>query len=90
MPRALPSKSFPTNYSVTVRHCIVCLLTASAPEGLSREIKRPEREADHSPQHNAEVKNTWIYTYIIPYVFIMRHIIVVIKHRENFTGSVIQ
>jgi hypothetical protein len=29
---------------------------------LSLEVKRPEREADHSPQTNAEVKNMWIYT----------------------------
>jgi hypothetical protein len=29
---------------------------------LSLGIKRPEREADHSPPAFAEVKNTWIYT----------------------------
>jgi hypothetical protein len=26
-------------------------------------VKRPEREADHSPISNAEVKNAWRYTY---------------------------
>jgi hypothetical protein len=26
------------------------------------QVKRPEREADHSPQSTAEVKNAWSYT----------------------------
>jgi hypothetical protein len=29
--------------------------------GLSPEVKRPEREADHSPSTSAEVKKMWIY-----------------------------
>jgi hypothetical protein len=29
---------------------------------LSPVVKRPGREADHSPPTSAEVKNTWIYT----------------------------
>jgi hypothetical protein len=33
-------------------------------------VKRPGREADHSPQTSAEVKKTWIYTSTPPYVFI--------------------
>jgi hypothetical protein len=36
---------------------------------LSPGIKRPGREADHSPPSNAEVKNTWIYTCTPPYAF---------------------
>jgi hypothetical protein len=32
-------------------------------------IKRPGREADHSPPTSAEVKNTWFYTSTTPYVF---------------------
>jgi len=28
----------------------------------SLEVKRPGREADHSPPSNAEVKNAWSYT----------------------------
>jgi hypothetical protein len=32
-------------------------------------VKRPGREADHSSQTSAEVKNTWIYTSTPPYVF---------------------
>jgi hypothetical protein len=34
------------------------------------EVKRPGREADHSPPTNAEVKNTWIYISTSPYVFV--------------------
>jgi hypothetical protein len=29
----------------------------------------PEREVDHSPSTNAEAKNTWIYAFTPPYVF---------------------
>jgi hypothetical protein len=29
---------------------------------LSLGVKRPEREADHSPPSRAEVKNAWSYT----------------------------
>jgi hypothetical protein len=36
---------------------------------LSREVKRPGREADYSPQASAEVKNMWIYTSTPPYAF---------------------
>jgi hypothetical protein len=37
---------------------------------LSPEIKRPDREADHSPSTDAEVKNTWIYTSNPAYAFV--------------------
>jgi hypothetical protein len=37
----------------------------------SQGIKRPRREADHSPPTSAEIKNMWIYTSIPPYVFIV-------------------
>jgi hypothetical protein len=36
---------------------------------LSPQVERPGREADHSPPTSAEVKNTWIYTFTSPYVF---------------------
>jgi hypothetical protein len=36
---------------------------------LSPEVKRPGREADHSPPTNAEVKKMWIYTSTRPYAF---------------------
>jgi hypothetical protein len=32
-------------------------------------VKWPGREADHSSPTSAEVKKTWIYTSIPPYVF---------------------
>jgi hypothetical protein len=32
-------------------------------------VKRPEREADHSPPTNAEAKKTGIYTSTPPYAF---------------------
>jgi hypothetical protein len=32
------------------------------PGALSLGVKRPGREADHSPPPSAEVKNTWSYT----------------------------
>jgi hypothetical protein len=35
----------------------------------SRGVKRPGREADHSPPTSAEVKKTWMYTSTPPYVF---------------------
>jgi hypothetical protein len=35
----------------------------------SLEVKRPGREADHSPLTSAEVKKMWIYTATPPYAF---------------------
>jgi hypothetical protein len=49
---------------------------------LSLGVKRPGREVDHSPPCNAEVKNSWSYTPIPPYVFVAWCLI---KHRDNFT-----
>jgi hypothetical protein len=34
---------------------------------LSPGVKRPGREADHSPPINAEIKKMWIYTSTPPY-----------------------
>jgi hypothetical protein len=45
---------------------------ASHPKGTGSyfpTIKRQESEADHSPPTSAEVKKTWVYTSIPPYVF---------------------
>jgi len=36
------------------------------PGVISLEVKRPGREADHSPPSNAQVKNAWNYTSIPP------------------------
>jgi hypothetical protein len=45
-------------------------------------VKRPAREADHSPPCSAEVKNAWNYT-SIPQYFFMAWCLV--KYRDNFT-----
>jgi hypothetical protein len=57
---------------------------ASYPTGtraLSLGVKRPVREADHSPPLSAEVKNAWIYTSTPQYVFMAWCLV---KHRDNF------
>jgi hypothetical protein len=36
------------------------------PGTLSLGVKRPRREADHSPPSSAKVKNAWSYTSITP------------------------
>jgi hypothetical protein len=36
---------------------------------LSPGVKRPWRDADHSPPTSAKVKKTWVYTSTPPYVF---------------------
>jgi hypothetical protein len=36
---------------------------------LSRGLKLPAREADHSPPGSEEVKKMWIYTSTSPYIF---------------------
>jgi hypothetical protein len=36
---------------------------------LSSGLKRPGREADHSPPTSGEVKKTWVYTSTPPYAF---------------------
>jgi hypothetical protein len=52
------------------------------PGALSLRLKRPGREADHSPPSSAEVKNVWSYTSTPQYVFIAWCLV---KHRDNFT-----
>jgi hypothetical protein len=39
------------------------------PGALSPGVKRPGREADHSPPTTVEIKKIWIYTSIPPYAF---------------------
>jgi hypothetical protein len=52
------------------------------PGALSLGVKRPGREADHSPPSSAEVKNAWSYTSTPKYVFMAWCLV---KHRDNFT-----
>jgi hypothetical protein len=49
---------------------------------LSLGVKRPGREADHSPQFSAEVKNAWSYTSTPQYIFMAWCLV---KHRDTFT-----
>jgi hypothetical protein len=46
------------------------------PGALSLGVKQPEREADHSPQSDVQVKNVWSYTSTLQYVFMawLKHI----------------
>jgi hypothetical protein len=46
------------------------------------QVKRPGREADHSPPSSAEIENAWSYTSTPQYVFMARCLV---KHRDNFT-----
>jgi hypothetical protein len=50
------------------------------PGALSLEVKRPGREADHSPPSSAEVKNAWILR-LPQYVFMAWCLV---KHRDEF------
>jgi hypothetical protein len=52
------------------------------PGVVSVGIKRPAREADHSPPSSAEVKNAWSYTSTPQYVFMTWYLV---KNRDNFT-----
>jgi hypothetical protein len=42
---------------------------------VSPDVKRPRREADHSPASTAEVKNAWSYTSTPPYVFMAWYLV---------------
>jgi len=52
------------------------------PGALSLGVKRPERQADHSPPSNAKVTNAWGYTSTPQYVFMVWCLV---KHKDNFT-----
>jgi hypothetical protein len=54
------------------------------PGALSLGVKRPEREADHSPTSSAEVKNAWSYP-PLPSTSSWRGAQLEKKHRDNFT-----
>jgi hypothetical protein len=58
---------------------------ASYPEGTGSSfpaLKRPGREADHTPQSTAEAKNEWSYTFTPKYAFMASCLV---KHRDKFT-----
>jgi len=60
--------------------------TPTYPHNLSPGVKRPVREADHSPPFSAEVKNAWGYTSTPPNVFMAWCLV---KHRMNLHGVVV-
>jgi hypothetical protein len=63
-------------YTILVRKAAIGTLLSNEHQGLTSEIKRPEREANHSPPLSAEVKNVWSYNSILPhYVFTARCLI---------------
>jgi hypothetical protein len=45
-------------------------------------LRRPEREADHSPLYRAEVKNVWSYTSTPTYDFMAWCLV---QHKNSFT-----
>jgi hypothetical protein len=49
-------------------------------ETITLEVKRPGREADHSPPSSTETKNAWSYTSTHQYVFMTWCLV---KHRDN-------
>jgi hypothetical protein len=51
------------------------------PGALSPGVKRPGREADHSPPSSAEVKNAWSYTSNPQHVFMAWCLV---KHRTTY------
>jgi hypothetical protein len=53
------------------------------PRAPSLGVKRPGREADHSPTSSAEVKNSWSYTSTPP---IHLHGMVLIKKQKKYVG----
>jgi hypothetical protein len=55
------------------------------PGALSLGVKRPRREADHSPPSSAEVKKPWSYTSTPQYAYMPWCLV---KHRDNFTAMV--
>jgi hypothetical protein len=49
-------------------------------------VKRPRRDADHSPPSSAAVKNVWSYTSTPQYVFMAWCLV---KHRDSFTFTLL-
>jgi hypothetical protein len=49
--------------------CMFVSIGTMGTRGSFPGVKRPGREADHSPPASAEVKKMWIYTSTPPYVF---------------------
>jgi len=59
---------------------LIRLTISCSTGGSSPGVKRPKREADHSPSSSAEVRTAWSYTFTPSYVFTAWCLI---KHREE-------
>jgi hypothetical protein len=57
------------NNTITQYPCFCVPPIQWVPGDLSPELKRPGREADHSPPTSPQVKKTWTYTSTPSYVF---------------------
>jgi hypothetical protein len=57
------------------RQLIKKILLYLETEALSPRIKRPEREANHPPPFNTEIKNTWSYISTPLYVFMAWYLV---------------
>jgi hypothetical protein len=55
------------------------------PGTLSPEVERPGRDADHSPPTSTEVRKIWLYTSTPPICVHGVGLIILVKHRDNFT-----
>jgi hypothetical protein len=60
-----PDESAPHPPTILFKHISTRMGTGGSFPG----VKRPGREADHSPRTTAEVKKMWIYTSTPPYAF---------------------
>jgi hypothetical protein len=60
------------NNTITQYPCFCVSPIQWVPGDISPELKRPGREAGHSPPTSAEVKKMWTYTSTPPYVFMAR------------------
>jgi hypothetical protein len=56
------------------------------PVALTLGVKRPKREADHSPLSNVKVKSAWSHTSTPQYIFLAWCLA---KHRDSFTFTLL-
>jgi hypothetical protein len=68
-PWSFRSKPFLKPYTRTLIILQFDTIINQSYQQLSSGVRRPGREADHSPPASAEVKKTWIYTSTPPYAF---------------------
>jgi hypothetical protein len=62
-------QGFSLNHAFHVGSGVTQPTIQCVPGEISSRIRRPGREADHSPLTSAKLKNIWIYTSTPPYIF---------------------